>query len=141
MSTESNKAAIRAFFEAIDHAQSMAPMDAFASPSYVSHFPGASGMDLSATKGFGNGFFQACPGLRHSVEELIADGEHVAARLLIHGTHTQPLITPAGPIPPSGKAFQLETINWYRFENGKVAEHRSVFDMLGFLQQIGAMPS
>ena len=31
-------------------------------------------------------------------------------------------------------------LNWYRFYDGKVAEHRSAFDMLGFLQAIGAMP-
>lgn len=141
MSPESNKAAVQAFFSAIDSAQSMAPLDSFASPSYTSHFPGASGMDRTATKGFGDSFFQACPGLRHSVEELIAEGDHVAARLRIRGTHTQPLVTPMGLIPPSAKMFELEVMNLYRFENGKVVEHRSIFDMLTFLQQIGAMPN
>jgi len=31
-------------------------------------------------------------------------------------------------------------LNLYKFKNGRVVEHRSAFDMLGFLQQIGAMP-
>ena len=88
----------------------------------------------------GNGFFAACPGLRHSVDALIAEGDSAAANLTIRGTQTKPLVTPTGSIPPSGKSFVLPVINFYRFKDGKVIEHHSAFDMLTFLQQIGAMP-
>lgn len=84
-------------------------------------------------------FFSACPGLRHSVEELLAEGNGVAARLTIRGRHTRPFLTPTGAIPPSGKSFELPVLNRYHFDDGKVVEHHSAFDMLGFLQQIGAM--
>jgi len=141
MTTDSNKAAVREFFAAIDRAQDMGPLDTFAAPSYTAHFPGAQGMGRDATKGFGGGFFAACPGLRHTVEDLVAEGDRVAARLTIRGTHSQPFVTPAGTIPPANKSFELPVLNLYRFENGKVVEHHSVFDMLGFLQQIGAMPA
>jgi predicted ester cyclase len=141
MSTDANKAAIKGFFAAIDRAQSMAPLGEVAGPSYVSHFPGTPPMNLEATKGYGDVFFAACPGLRHSVESIVAEGNEVAARLTIRGTHTQPFQTPAGPIPPQGRAFELAVMNWYRFENGKLAEQRVAFDMMGFLQQIGAMPA
>jgi predicted ester cyclase len=67
--------------------------------------------------------------------------ENVAARLTIRGTHAKPFVTPAGAIPAQGKAFDLQVLNWYRFENGKVVDHQSAFDMLGFLQAIGAMPA
>jgi len=140
MSTEGNKSAVREFFAAIDHVQSMAPLDGVAAPSYVAHFPGAPPMNREATKGYGDVFFAACPGLRHTVDDIVGEGNTVAARLTIRGTHTQPFQTPAGPIPPQGRAFELPVINWYRFEQGKLVEQRVAFDMMGFLQQIGAMP-
>lgn len=140
MSTEANKAAVRGFFAAIDRVQSMAPLDDIAASSYVAMFPGAPPMDREGTKNYGNGFFAACPGLRHEVHDLIAEGDRVAARITIRGTHTQPFVTPGGAIPPRGKVFELSVLNQYRFVDGKLVEHRASFDMLGFLQQIGAMP-
>jgi predicted ester cyclase len=137
---EAGKSAIREFFAAIDKAQSMSPLDALAAPSYVAHFPGAPPMDRDGTKAYGDVFFAACPGLRHSVDDIIAEGNNVAARLTIRGAHTRPFVTPAGPIPPVGRSFELHVMNWYRFEHGKLVEQRVAFDMLGFLQQIGAMP-
>jgi hypothetical protein len=38
----------------------------------------------------------------------------------------------------TASATPRDPLNLYRFENGKVIEHRSAFDMLRFLQQIGA---
>src|SRR6185295_2845827 len=99
------KAAIRTFFAAIDRVQSMAPLDDIAASSYVATFPGAPPMDCESTKGYGNRFFDACPGLRHEVHEVIAEGDQVAARLTIRGTHTQPFVTPGGAIPAQGKTF------------------------------------
>lgn len=140
MSAEDNKSAIRTFFAAIDRAQSMEPLGALAGASYVAYFPGASAMPLDATQAYGDGFFAACPGLRHTLDDLVAEGDTVAARLTIRGKHTEPFQTPAGPIPPKGRTFELPVINWYLFERGKLVEQRVAFDMMGFLQQIGAMP-
>jgi len=140
MSTEANKAAVRGFFAAIDAAQSMAPLDGFVAPSYVAYFPGTPPLDRDGTKGYGNVFFAACPGMRHTVEQVIGEGDQVAARLNISGSVTKPFVTPNGTIPPNGQPFDLPVMNWYRFEQGKMVEQRIAFDMMGFLQQIGAMP-
>jgi predicted ester cyclase len=140
MAEDANKAAIRNFYAAIDRAQGMAPIDDFAGPTYTAHFPGAPAMPREAMKGFANAFFAACPGLTHSVEQLVSEGDAIAARLTIRGTHTQPFVTPTGTIPPAGRSFELSALNLYRFSEGKVVEHWAAFDMLNFLQQIGAMP-
>lgn len=141
MSTDTHKTAVRDFFAAIDRAQDMAPLDVLAASSYAAHFPGAPQMGRDAMKGFGNGFFAACPGLHHTVEELVAEGDRVAARLTIRGIHTRPFGMPGGEIPASNRPFELTVLNLYRFQDGKVVEHHSAFDMLSFLQQIGAMPA
>jgi hypothetical protein len=39
------------------------------------------------------------------------------------------------------KSSDFEAMNIWRFESGAVAEHWIFFDQLGFLHQIGAIPS
>jgi len=141
MNVETNKSAVREFFAAIDKAQNMLPLDQFAAPSYQSHFPGAPPLDQQGTQAYANAFFAACPGLRHTVHDIVGEGDHVAARITIRGTHTEPFQTPNGAIPPQNRGFEIAAVNWYRFEHGKVVDQHVAFDMLGFLQQIGATPS
>jgi predicted ester cyclase len=140
MSEEENKAAVRDIFATMDREQDMrGPLAKHGAPGYKAHFPGAD-MDAAGTGGFAATFFSACPGLKHNVYDVFADGDRVAVRMEIVGTHTQPFNMPQGPLPPTGKSFTLPVINIFRFEDGKVAEQWSAFDMLGFLQQLGAMP-
>jgi predicted ester cyclase len=141
MSTESNKAAVLAFFGAIDAAQSMAPLDTFASDAYVGHFTTAPRLDREGMKAFGGAFFAACPGLKHRVDHLVAEGDYVAVRLVVIGRQTQPLPMPTGALPASNRDVEMPVINMLRFEQGRIVEHWAVFDMLGFLQQLGAIPA
>jgi len=137
LTVAANKSAILEYCAAIDTLQNTAPLDALAAPSYVSHFPGMPPMDRDATKQYGDAFYAACPGLRHSVDEVVADGDVVAVRLTARGTHTQPF----GPIQPAGRSFELPLVNWYRLKDGRLVEQRVSFDSMSFLQQIGAMPA
>jgi predicted ester cyclase len=135
--TEGNKSTIRAYCAAIDAAQNTDALNALASVAYRSHFPGMPPMDRAATQQYGNAFYVACPGLRHTIDEIIGDGEVVAVRLTARGTHTRPF----GPIQPLNRTFELPFINWYRFDHAKVIEQRVSFDSMSFLQQIGALPT
>jgi predicted ester cyclase len=141
MTEETYKTAVRSLFASMDSAQRMDPIDEVAAPNYTMHIPGAPPLDREGMKAFGNSFYAACPGLSHNLEEVIADGDRVALRMTIRGSQTQPLVTPAGELPPSGKSFEMPAQNIFRFEDGKIAEQWSVFDMMGFMQQIGAIPS
>lgn len=141
MSMDENKAVVRAMYSAVDASQSMSPVAEYAAPGYVVHFPGAPPLDANGIAQLGNSFYEACPGMRHELESVIAEGDTVALMMRVIGTHTQPLMTPAGPIPPQGRSFDVGAMNFFRFENGKIAEHFSAFDMMGFMQQIGAIPA
>jgi predicted ester cyclase len=126
-------------FQRIDAAQSMAPLDQFASDAYVAHFTTAQHLDREGMNAFGGTFFAACPGLGHRIDHLVAEGDFVAARLVVSGRHTQPLPLPSGALPPSNRTFEMPVINMFRFDGAKIVEHWAVFDMLGFLQQLGAI--
>jgi predicted ester cyclase len=71
------------------------------------------------------------------VERLIADHEYVAARLTVRGTHQGDLMC----IPPTGRSIAIQLMEHYRLAGGKMAEQWATNDVLGMLQQIGAIPS
>jgi steroid delta-isomerase-like uncharacterized protein len=82
----------------------------------------------------------AMPDLQGSVTNAVASGNSVALEVTWHGTHTGPLVGPAGTIPASGKA-QTTYASWVlTFADSKLTESRLYFDMLSFLQQIGVLP-
>jgi predicted SnoaL-like aldol condensation-catalyzing enzyme len=60
---------------------------------------------------------------------------------VINGRQSQPFMMQTGTLPASNKSFEMPVVNVFRFADGKVTEHWAAFDMLGFLQQLGAIPA
>ncbi|MGI8926517.1 MAG: ester cyclase [Tepidiformaceae bacterium] len=83
----------------------------------------------------------AMPDVTGTVRNVFASGETVALELMWQGTHTGPLETPGGSIPASGKQQKTPGIWSIDVRDGKVQSSRQYFDMLTFLQQIGAAPA
>ena len=75
------------------------------------------------------------PDAQVTVEETLSHGDRVAGRVTWRGTHQGSLAGVAG----SGKRVEFTAIHIVRFENGKAAEWWGVADLLGALQQIGAL--
>lgn len=69
---------------------------------------------------------------------LALDGSGVAARLRISGTMTGPLVPPG--FAPTGEHLEFETAEFSRFEDGLLAHHTVVLNMLDVARQIGAVP-
>jgi predicted ester cyclase len=78
------------------------------------------------------GMFARMPDLQARVEDRIVAGDRVVARMSFSATHTQPL----QGIAPTGKRFTLRTIDIWRVENGKFAEHWDIVDFQGLLKQL-----
>ena len=86
------------------------------------------------------GWRQAMPDVKGTVTNALASGDSVVLEITWEGTQTGPLEGPGGTIPPSGKR-QVTPATWvFDFEGDSVKESRHYFDMLSFLEQIGAMP-
>jgi steroid delta-isomerase-like uncharacterized protein len=77
------------------------------------------------------------PDIQWTLEELIAEGDKVAARFTMRGTHNGPFFG----VPPTGKKIAVKAMNFYRITNGKIVEEHGQPDLLGLLQQIGAAPT
>jgi predicted ester cyclase len=72
-----------------------------------------------------------------SIEPTLVDGDREAARVVITGTHQGELMGVAA----TGKAVEFESIDIIRLEDGKVAEHWGVTDVMSLMQQLGAVPA
>lgn len=76
------------------------------------------------------------PDIQWTLEEVIAEGDKVAARFTMRGTHKGAFFG----VPPTGRKIEAQAMNFYRFSGGKIVEERGQPDLLGLMQQIGAIP-
>ncbi|MFP5319695.1 MAG: hypothetical protein ACLGI2_15535 [Acidimicrobiia bacterium] len=49
-------------------------------------------------------------------------------------------MSPQGTIPASGWPLDLPFADYFRVSDGRIVEHDVIWDQLGFLAQLGAMP-
>jgi steroid delta-isomerase-like uncharacterized protein len=74
------------------------------------------------------------PDLQGSVEDVIAEGDWVAARMTWHGTHEGDFVG----VPPTNKRVAMTAFHHVRFEGGRAVEWWGTADVFGALQQVGA---
>ena len=77
------------------------------------------------------------PDIQWTLEDMVAEGDKVAARFTIRGTHRGPFFG----VPPTGKAIVGQSTSFYRLAGGQIVEDHGLPDMLGILRQIGAVPT
>ena len=137
MSAEENKAVVRQWIETFNNPYTpQTEVDALAL-GYIAHAPGLPGpLDLEAWSQFTASFVDAFPDLRLTVEDIFSDGNMVAARVTFRGTHRGEF----QGIVPTGKEVAFSSIEIDRMDDGKVAEHWFEMDLLGLMEQLGAIP-
>ena len=136
MSTESNKALVRRFYDEIDKGNLQA-MDEIVAEDYLDHspppFPGL-GAGREGLKQAFKIFWEDTPGY-HQIEDQIAEGDKVVTRLSCHGKHEGDL--PGAP--RTGNELKMTSITIHRIANGKLVEKWAEKDVMGFLTQIGVI--
>src|SRR5207342_566610 len=138
MTIEANKAVMHRFTEFINTASEKLAAELI-SPNAVFHIPGRSEpmrgpAGYLAVIGMMRGGF---PDIQWTLEEMIAEGDKVAARFTMRGTHRGTFFG----VPPTGKIIAVQAMNIYRLSGSQVVEEHGQPDMLGLLQQIGALPA
>jgi predicted ester cyclase len=103
--------------------------------SYIQH-SGRSASGLAAQIENFRAIFGRMPDVQARVDDRIIAGDRVVARMSFTATHTQPL----QGIAPTGRRFTLRTIDIWRVENGKFAEHWDIVDFTGLLKQLRDEP-
>ena len=138
MSTEANKAAIRHFYDEVFNKKNRAAIDEFIDPNQVDHAapPGTPGGLAGAKQTIGM-YLTAFPDLHFTVEDMIAEGDKLVARLTVRGTQQGAFMG----IPPTGKHVTATAIDISRMAGGKSVEHWIEMDTLGMMQQLGVIPA
>lgn len=134
-----NKAIVRRLYEEVWNKRKFEFMNVLVSPSHALHGPSFSGSSIGPeaytqvmilyTVGY--------PDLRFSIEEMIAEGEKVVCYWTITGTHKGEFMG----IPATGKKISVDGITIHHVTKGKIMDSYVSMDMLGMMQQLGAIPA
>jgi predicted ester cyclase len=122
MSTEQNKAVVRRFILEVFTEGKLAAVDEVLGPSYVNRTLGA---DLEAFKGFLPAI-TALPVRRFTIEDLVADGDSVVARLTLEMGNA------------AGETVSARGLTYYRLAEGKIVEDEPITtpDLVQELQKL-----
>jgi steroid delta-isomerase-like uncharacterized protein len=134
---EENKAIVLRHWEEVVSKGNLDLIDEIFAPDFVAHEAAQDIREPEGVRQFIILLRAAFPDLHVTVEDVLAEGDKVVQRWSGHGSHQGELMG----LPPSGKRISVAGITISRFEGGKVAEEWELYDMMGMMQQLGALPS
>ena len=137
MSVQENKEIIRRYWEESAQTKDLGVVDELLAEDFV---------DRSPPPGFGGDresylralemYYAALPDHTVTIEEMVAEGDRVATRWMVRGTHQGELMG----VPPTNRVVEVEGLTINRVVDGKIIEQWEIADMATLMQQIGAMP-
>jgi len=137
MSVE-NEALARRFFEELCNQRDGAVADEIVSADYVSHGPQAPPAEGPDGVRARIAVYQDALDGYWDVQEILSAGaDHVAVRWIGRGTHNAELMG----VPATGAKIAVDAITIFKIADGKITEEWTVWDALGLLQQVGAVPA
>ena len=108
-------------------------------PDFTAH--GAGGQQIKmgpeGPKDMVKAWHAAMPDGKMTIDDVVTEGDLSTIRMTWEATHTGTF----GTIPPSGKRIKVTSIGIDRVVNGKITEGWGELNMLGMMQQMGAIPS
>lgn len=113
------------------NAHDTAPFPDLFTDAYVQH-SGRSPSGLAAQVTNFQRLFVTMPDLVLRIDARVIAGDKVVARTSYSATHTQTI----RGIPPTGKAFTFHTMDIWRVDGGKFAEHWDMTDTAEVLQRL-----
>jgi len=134
---EGNKAAFRRMYEEGMNGGNLDVADELIDPECVDHEShGDDGRGPESLRRLIIMLRTAFPDLRFTIEELIAERDIVAGRLIMEGTHDGPLMG----MPPTGRTVRQDHMHFVRFRDGRAVEHWGVRDDVSMMRQLGSAP-
>ena len=137
--SEENKVLVRRWFEEVwNRGRAEAIDEMFAEDGVARGLADAAGQPLRGPAGFKpffRSFRDAFPDIEVVVEDLIAEGDKVAARCSVRASHRGDTLGFAA----TGRPVEIGGICIVRVRDGKIAEAWNNFDFMAMFQQLGAL--
>lgn len=135
---QANKELVRQFTEATNAADWDA-LAAIVAEDFARHSAATAGPPVTSRDEFiqlQQAFLLTFPDQQVTVQQLVAEGDRVAALATYSGTQTGPM----GEFPPTGKAVTAPFLAMFRIEVGRIAELWVEWDNVAMLTQLGLFP-
>jgi steroid delta-isomerase-like uncharacterized protein len=136
MSNEPNKAILWRVYDEVIEQGKVEVVDQIFAPNMVDHDRDNPTHDREGCKQFFAMARSALPDISVKVEDMIAEGDRVVARITVAGTHHGEFMG----APATGRTITFPCIDIVRCADGRIVEHWSEYDHVGMLQQLGALP-
>jgi steroid delta-isomerase-like uncharacterized protein len=137
MSTEANKTLVLRLFDEGGKV-SFAATDELLAEDFRFYFPGTpEPLGKEGWKQVYSMFLSAFLDLHYDIEDIIAEGDRVVARITWSGTQQREF----QGTPPTGRRVTFAGFNVNRIEGGTIVEQYAQFDALGLMQQLGVLPA
>jgi steroid delta-isomerase-like uncharacterized protein len=138
MADDDNAAVARRWAQAAFDQHDLAAAAAFLAPDWVGHWGGMpEGRGADGFRRLASAYLAAFPDMRIAVEDALADGDKLVRRVSWTATHLGPFLG----VPATGRRVRGQGIVILRIADGKIAEEWEMSDLLGLLQQLGAVPA
>jgi predicted ester cyclase len=138
MSAQENRGVLRRYIGEVWEEQNPTDVRQFLAPNYRRHTsPVAAPLTLDDQLRLRIGFRTVFPNIRIVVEGVIAEGDHIAFRSEVRGTHQGAFLG----IAHTGKQVTVGLVDVTRVENGRIAEQWGGPDLIDLLRQLGAVSS
>jgi steroid delta-isomerase-like uncharacterized protein len=132
---EANKLLIRTYLEEMWNKHQPAAADRFVATDFVEHNPRLP-PGLAGRKQFVTTVLAAFSDYHGELQEIVAEGDRVVARVQWTGTNDGPY----QGLPATGNKLVFSTSDFFRIGNGKIAEHWDVVDTLARAVALGLAP-
>ncbi|MEU9477946.1 ester cyclase [Streptomyces sp. NPDC048191] len=110
-------------------------IDEFVKPDVLFHAPVPTGTTgARALKDVWTVLLRAFPDIHVAVEDVIAEGDRMATRNTVTGTH----LGEFRGLAPTGRSVSYGEMFVFRFESGRIAEIWGIVDVLSQMRQLGA---
>ena len=132
-----NEELVRRFFEEFCNGRQAGVADEIVAADFVSHGPQAPPAEGPDGVKARVGLYQEAVAGQWDVDEIFSAGDYVVARWTGRGNHQGELMG----VEPTGKDIAVDAISIFRVSDGQIHEEWTVWDALGLLQQVGAVPA
>ena len=135
MSTETSKAVYRQFIQTIFNEARFDKLGDFLAPGYrIQDAPPGTPPGGEGVKGVVEMFRGAFPDFEISLDEVIGEGDVVAARSTVRGTHRGEFMG----LSPTGRSFAVTSLTMVRIVDGRLTESWVKNDVAAMMAQLGA---
>jgi steroid delta-isomerase-like uncharacterized protein len=109
-------------------------------PDCVTVMPGAGQVSLDEFRPMFEGFKTAVPDAHMDVRHMLENDDTCIVEGVFRGTHSGPMHTPQGDLPPTGGPIALEYCDVFKGRDGLISEHRVYYDSFQLMSQMGGPP-